>query len=311
MGELLAFLSVIGYTSQLIFIKKGCKDKSESGSIPIQLVVVLSAVIITLIIYMLQIILIQGKTFSHMFMDFTAESFLFIALDGLLGPMGGALLLTKATELIGPSKASVLRGSSPLFAMLLAALLLQERPGINGVVGIILLVVGIFLVTWKKQNTISPTATMETRQGSRKNFIGSSLALLGGLSFAFSQIARGMAIQKGASPEAIVFWGLLVSFFTLYFLHFVTKKHMKFTLGLKMDTMKYYVYAGAGNMMGSFMLAWSFVYTDVWKAIAIRNLQPIIAILMSWMILKQQEIITKRLVFGASLVLMAIWISML
>ena len=330
MGETLAFLSAIGYTSQLILIKKGCKEKSVSGSIPIQLFVVSSAVLIIIVIYLVEIALERGTLFSH-FLLVPKDAIVFVVLDGLLGPMAGLFLLTKATELIGPSKTSIFRGTNPIFAAILAAAILNETPGVLGVSGVALLVTGIIIVSWNNDalyagneyhsiqtyepmneydasNFLSSFQTESTQSLKKRNFIGTALALLSGLSFAIAQTARGSAIERGAAPEPIVFWGTMTSFVTLLMIHYFYKNSLNFTLGIERNSYKYYICAGAGFVLGASALALSFVYIDVWKAVAIRNLQPVISILMSWLFLKQQELITKRIIVGALFVIAAIWI---
>ncbi len=327
MGEALAFLSAIGFTSQLILIKKGCKDKSVSGSIPIQLFVVSSAVLMIIIIYLIEIIALEKGTLSSHFLLVPKHTIVFIILDGLLGPMAGLFLITKATELIGPSKTSIFRGTNPIFTAILAAVLLNETIGLSGVCGIALLVTGIVIVSWNNDtsyderkhhfrrsnehmtsDSIVTTQNESTKVLKKNNIVGSALALLSGVLFAIAQTARGSAIERGAAPESIVFWSTMTSLVTLLIIHYLYKKSFDFSIGIDRGSYKYYIYAGAGFAFGAYALALSFVYIDVWKAVAIRNLQPVISIFMSWVFLKQQEVINKRLVAGALLVIGAIWI---
>jgi drug/metabolite transporter (DMT)-like permease len=321
MGELLAFVSAIGFTVQLIFIKKGCKYKSISGSVPIMLFVVCSAMLLSFCIYSTEILLSAEKTFTNVFLSASSTALFFIVLDGLLGSMGGLFLITKATELIGPNKTSILRGVNPIFAAFFAMAFLGERPGLKGIFGIILLIISIVMISYqetdlKNDNETRKSETVRIRVGlaettANRELTGSILAVLGGLAFAAAQIARGRAIQLDASPELVVVLGLTSSFVILSFIHLVTKKELNFVKGIGLDTYKYYLLAGAGQMIGGYALALAFVYTAVWKAVAIRNLQPIISLALSWFFLREQEIISKKLVFGAVILVMAIWITVL
>jgi drug/metabolite transporter (DMT)-like permease len=329
MGEALALLSAFGYTSQLILIKKGCQDKSASGSIPIQLFVVSSAVFMLMVIYSLKILIFDGFTIYNQFLLIPIEAIVFVIADGLLGPMGGLFLLTKATELIGPSRTSVFRGTNPIFAAIISSIALKENPGLLGACGIALLVTGIVVVSWNKDslsdykiNHLKPpngmpadhepsdprTAIRNESTSKRKGLLGSSLALLSGLSFALAQTARGTAIARGATAESIVFWGTMTSLIVLLVIHYLSKKSFNFAVGIQRNSSKYYIYAGAGFVIGASALALSFIYIDVWKAVAIRNMQPVLSIMLSWLFLKRQESINIQVVIGALLVTGAILI---
>ena len=329
MGEALAFLSACGYTFQLILIKKGNNQKSTIGSIPIQLIVLSSGILMFLVIYSIKIHLSGVFTVHNQFFLIPKEAMIFVVMDGLLGPMGGMLLLTKATEFIGPSRTSVFRGTNPIFAAILSSIILKESPGWAGVLGITLLVVGIVVISMDSgssndNNKLSLKSPMKAspdpeqfenqtsdRNGSRlfeKRSLGIIMALISGLLMAIAQTSRGVAISRGAAAEPIVFWGAVISFTTLMAVYYLNNKSHRFTAGIDGASMKYYLCAGIGFVIGSSALALSFVYIDVWKAVAIRNMQPILSIMVSWHLLKKQELIDARVIVGALLVTSAIWI---
>ena len=324
MGELFAFLAAVGYTSQLIFIKKGIRSKDSKGSIPIQLFVLLSALVISVTLYAGEILLSKDKSMADLFLSASGDALLFIVLSGLLGSLSGLFLLTKATQLIGSSKTSILRSTNPFFATLLAMIFLGENPGLRGFSGVILLITGIGVISYRKEikpkgataiedesimSDVDTTPPPNKGRFSSNEFIGSSLAILAGLSFALSQIAKGRALQLNAAPETVVVIGFCTSLLVLSIIHRVTQGHLNFGKGLEGSSIRYYLLAGVGLVLGSYMLALAFMHTEVWRAVAIRNIQPIIALIMAWIFLRQQEPINKQLIIGAAIMVVAVWMT--
>lgn len=77
---------------------------------------------------------------------FGRRSFAIIALAGMAGTAGGGFLYLSAVALAGAAKTAVLSSSAPVFGLLGAVIFLHERPGLRGVLGTLVAIVGIILV---------------------------------------------------------------------------------------------------------------------------------------------------------------------
>ena len=69
---------------------------------------------------------------------------------GLFFPAVVTLLTFRANELLGPTMTSAVSGTAPLFALIAAALLLQERVPPQAAASATGIVIGIALLSWKK-----------------------------------------------------------------------------------------------------------------------------------------------------------------
>jgi drug/metabolite transporter (DMT)-like permease len=80
--------------------------------------------------------------------QFGARTFLFLVSIGIFGTGLASITYLGALKIAGAGRTAVLGATAPLFALPLAMLLLRERPGLRGVAGTLLTVLGIALVVW-------------------------------------------------------------------------------------------------------------------------------------------------------------------
>ena len=80
--------------------------------------------------------------------NFRADSAILFALAGLLFPAAVTLLTFEANRRLGPNLTGALGNLTPLFAVLLAVLLLGETPGPGQLAGIGIILAGVLLLLW-------------------------------------------------------------------------------------------------------------------------------------------------------------------
>ncbi|MGI8855797.1 MAG: DMT family transporter [Thermomicrobiales bacterium] len=80
--------------------------------------------------------------------QFGARTFVFLIVIGIFGTGLASITYLGALKIAGAGRTAVLGATAPLFALPLAMLLLRERPGLRGVAGTLLTVLGIALVVW-------------------------------------------------------------------------------------------------------------------------------------------------------------------
>ncbi len=219
---------------------------------------------------------------------------------GLLGPLVGALLFTTAIAQIGASHASALwGGSNPLFTMLFAIVFLGETPDLIGILSVLIIVGGIVVVGYHGHE--GTVMLLE-----KTKLAGGVIALLSGICVSFSQIGRGAALSNGATPSTAFFIFQMTSFMVMTMVCFAKAKSFQFLKQIGRKSVYCYVGAGIGILVGAYSLLISFTLMPVWQAVAIRNIQPILAVLFSWMFLKKVDKISLRLVLGATLVTLGV-----
>jgi drug/metabolite transporter (DMT)-like permease len=88
--------------------------------------------------------------------NFRSDSALLFALAGLLFPAVVTLLTFEANRRLGPSLTGALGNLTPLFAVLLAFLLLGETPRPGQIAGIAIILAGVLLLLWNPRSAAGP-----------------------------------------------------------------------------------------------------------------------------------------------------------
>ena len=87
---------------------------------------------------------------KHLTLYLTGQGIFYFAVAGIIHFVLGWTLLTVSQNSIGASRTSALVGTAPFFATLIGYLFFQEILSFLTILGIILVVSGIYLVTYNK-----------------------------------------------------------------------------------------------------------------------------------------------------------------
>ena len=87
---------------------------------------------------------------KHLTLYLTLQGIFYFAVAGIIHFVLGWTLLTVSQNRIGASRTSALVGTAPFFATLIGYLFFQEILSFHSILGIILVVSGIYLVTYNK-----------------------------------------------------------------------------------------------------------------------------------------------------------------
>ncbi len=297
MGVFMAIFSAFGFALQNILIRRGLLGK-QKGTVNTILLLVLLSSQLSIIAIVLVSGLIHGSIIEEFFY-LTWHAVLFLILEGVMGPLIGMFLITTAISQIGASRTSALRSSNPFFAAIFAILFLGESLTALNLMSVFILIAGVVLVSYRTQEE-AISLLPKTRVA------GALVALLAGLFFALSQIFRGLALDYGATPNT----GTLIGgFVALVVLTVICRKEVgsfKFFFNIDRENIYYYLAAGLGTTIGRYALLVAFLYSPVWLAVSLRNSQPIIALVLSWLFLRDTEAINARVAAGTMLVVIAV-----
>ncbi|MDW7739460.1 MAG: EamA family transporter [Bacillota bacterium] len=295
MGGIIVLIAALGFSLDSIFVRKGLIEENSGNVWDIRFISSLTTFILFVIGIFIAILF--GFDLAEEFKLITFPAVLLLIMAGILGPLIGSLLMSMSIGQIGASQASALwGGSNPFFAALLAYFFLGEKPGLIGLFSILLIVIGITVIGYHRYEG---TAMLLKKT----KLAGGFIALLSGLSFSLSQVSRGAALKMGATPNT----AFLVFFFTTAFLlliitYFKNKGNLKRITSINRKSLYCYIFSGISVLVGAYGLLTAFTLIPVWQAIAIRNIQPLIVIILSWFFLKQVDRINLRLILGAFLV---------
>ncbi len=87
---------------------------------------------------------------KHITLNLTLQGIFYFAVAGMIHFVLGWTLLTISQNRIGASRTSALVGTAPFFATLIGYLFFQEVLSFLTIIGIILVVIGIYIVTNNK-----------------------------------------------------------------------------------------------------------------------------------------------------------------
>ncbi|NMA91749.1 MAG: DMT family transporter [Firmicutes bacterium] len=300
-----SLLSALGFSISFIFIKKGLpEDGSRPSFVEVQLITLLATVIFIVLGSLLALPL--GYHLVNEIRSLPGIALFLLVLDGLFGAVIGLFLTNVAISKIGPSRTSSLRASNPLFATLFAVVFLNEKLDVTGIISILLLICGIALICYKKNNSSDGQPSVKNRHA------GSGIALLSALSYSISQVARGGALKHGATPAATLTIGFLSAAIIIAAIYLYQKRDLgaiKNLLTVSSKTLYSFGAAGISNMAAGYLFAIALTSIPVWMAISIRNTQPLMTIIIGWLFLKESETINYKLILGTLMVMTGIWLT--
>lgn len=294
MGGLFALVAALGFTIDSILTRKGLMEENPGTIWDIRLVISLAA--LSFFLLGVSIATLLGYDFLQEFKQITYLAVSLLIFAGVLGPFMGAFLLSTAISQIGPAHASALwAGSNPLFVALLAVIFLKEIPDLMGIFSVFIIVGGIIVVGYHGHEGTA-------RLLEKTKLAGGFIALIAGILVALSQIGRGAALNFGATPISALFLFQGTAFIIVTTICFIKSKNFKYLKDINQKSLYCYSGAGISFLIANYFLLASFTLIPVWQAVAIRNIQPILAIFLSWIFLKKVDKINLRLVLGAALV---------
>ncbi len=297
-GGLFALLAAIGYSLFNIFNRKGMMNNNPGNVWDIRLIGSFS----TLIVFCLGVVILAFFDMSIIqeFKHLNMQAVLLLLLSGVSGSFVGALLITMAVSQIGASQTSVLYGgSNPLFAVLLSIVLLSEIPDLIGMLSVLAIIAGIVIVGYHGHE--GTVVLLE-----KTKLAGGIIALSAGLCFALAHMARGIALNLGATPNTAFIIPQAMSLMAITVIFYTQSRKLKDLKKISRKSLYCYIGGGVGLLVGAYSTLIAFTMIPVWQAVAILSIQPLLILILSGLFLKQVDKISYRLVIGAFLVTLGV-----
>ncbi len=141
-GVLYALVAGLFWGTSPVLVKRGLATASVSAATLCQQATILLA--------LFGAALVEGDLFSG---NFPLPAVLIFCATGFVGAYMGRTLFVRSVDEIGASRAQSLNNASPLITVLLAALLLGEPLSATVLIGVLLIISGIFFVAETKAQT--------------------------------------------------------------------------------------------------------------------------------------------------------------
>lgn len=256
---------------------------------------------------------------------FDGPGFILFLIAGFFSTYLGRWFFFDSIAKLGPAKASVFQTSNPLFTVIIAWVFLNERLSLPDTIAIATILLGLFLTSYTPGAFSKPAPTttgyepFETpgrtgrlgalRAAANPRLIfgsGVFLGVFGAASYAVGNVLRGAAVQVWNEPIL----GALIGAAVGLVLHFLTSSNTKrlwsVLKGADRKGLLLYVVSGMLTITAQVCAIASFWYMPVSIANLITLSTPILVTPLSYFLLKNQEGITPRTIFGTALVLSGI-----
>jgi len=233
------------------------------------------------VLTLLALVVITGLQFPAY-----GEHYLWLALAGVFNPGLFTILFMFGIAKIGVSRAAPIKGSSPMFAAILAMLFLGERPEWYHLGGVLLIVMGIALVSsgraeggWKRIDALWPIAA----------------AVVSALGAVFWR----KALPSFPDTLAGAFVGL-VSAFVLTAAYTLAFRRDRIPDGVR-KAWKPFLLVGIVAAVAQFCFAGALQNGEVYRVVPLVQTSPLITVAFALLFLRSVETITWRVPAGALL----------
>ncbi|MDP6559203.1 MAG: DMT family transporter [Candidatus Binatia bacterium] len=209
---------------------------------------------------------------------------IYFVMSGLLQPLLARILYYEGMMRLGVSRAGTLRGTGPLFAVILAVIFLHERPGISVYAGVILTVLGVGLISYRRG-----------AEGDWRLF-DVVFPLGAGLVAAVSQNLRRTGLLIIPNP----FIGAAVTTTTSLVIFSISLLVLGKVRLLRVDkkSVPFFAVASLISAGAQFLVFYSLTWADVSVMIPLINTTPLFTVLFSALFLRDLETVTSRVLIG-------------
>ena len=284
MGVVYALCAAVFWGTSPVLVKRGLTCADVSAATLYQQATILLTLFVSA--------LIEGDLFAG---KIPVEAVLVFAATGVVGAYMGRTLFVKSVDQIGASRAQSLNNSSPLITVLLAAVALGERLSFAVLLGVMLIISGVFFVTH------GDAAPGENRP-SRRITLAAALATI---CYGIVPVLKKIGTDHGGPPVlgALVMHATgLVLLMTLGNLLKIERKWQR----IPGKSLASFVSAGFLYAIGSIFTLKALVHAPASVVAPIWSAQPIVSFFLAKTTLKGIEEVTFRDGAAAALVVLGV-----
>ncbi len=216
-----------------------------------------------------------------------SRAMVYFLISGCLQPLFARALFYEGITRIGVARAGPLRGAEPLFATIIAVVLLHERPGIMVYLGTALIMGSLWLISG-------------SRGGAAKwRLVDAALPLGASLVSAISQTLRKEGLK--ILPNPFVATAIVTSTSLALLISFILLTKRVNLLRMPRQSFLFFVAAGCVAVSAQVTNFIAIGQGDLSVIIPLLNTTPLFTVLFSGLFLRSLETLSPRIVVGASL----------
>jgi len=282
MAAVYAILSAFLYAVANVYTKKGFACTN-----------ILSAFIISVFSCFVSSLLICLFFFS--FDSFFAAAVWFFLAAGIIGPFLGRALLFEGIDRVGASVACSVFEAKPIFAVLIAALLLSERITVPILSGVLLMILGTAIISRERSGGDI------VKKWTRKDLI---LPLSAGACYGGSHVLRKMGINLVPEPLIAVMWQNAGALMLSPFLWLAYRNHQRLALNTRNGWIVFGI-AGILQVGAQWALFAALKSGTVVVVSPLTSLSTLFVLVLAALLLRQVERVTWKIIAGAVLIVSA------
>ena len=166
----------------------------------------------------------------------------------------------------------IARGSSVLVIGLISILILEADINLTGIIGIVLICVGLFMISF-----------LTAKKFNKSAFI---IAIMTASLIATYTILDGVAVRRSENAFSFIYWMLLLNGIPMLIYAFFSQSGFKKKNSYKM---KDGILAGILAILGYGLVVWSMQFIEIAYVSSIREISIVIATLFSFYLLKEAD----------------------
>ncbi|MGH3588390.1 MAG: EamA family transporter [Pseudonocardia sp.] len=293
MGHLLAVLALLLFSANVFAVRAASARLTQQLGF---LVALLANVLFGAVLFVVDLL-----TRSTDFV-FNPSAFWVFALAGVFASYLGRRGFFQSVETIGPSRASAIQITNPVFAAVLAWIWLGETLGLADVVLITLVLVGLYLTTGKPSTRSGARALALSGRG------GLPLALLwpallSAVAYAAGNVLRAQAIDTWREPVLGGLVGALAGTIAFAAFHVPMGQLLGRLRSADLPGILLWILTGLLTISAQIAVIAATAYSPVAIVLVISSSLPIVVIPVSILVLRNAEGIDVATVVGAGMVL--------
>lgn len=291
LGIIFAVLCGFLLAANYIFIQLGMKQASSQDN------GVFLGILVNVIL--LGIMYLIWLPFQAEPIEWKLSALLAFAAGGLLTTLLGRVVLYAGIRRIGSSRSAAIKNGAPIFSILAAILILNERISLLSGIGIILIILGLYLLARKQWQQNGSTS-------GKKAIVGMGLAGLSAFLYGIGQVARKLGLLGMNDPILGGLVGAIVALF-VYILYLVGKGNLVETIQQQVKQFNMFYFLGGisiGLGLLSFFISASLINVSYTSAIAAS--EPVLTVILAYFFLKKQENLDKNVLLSILLVCIGI-----
>ena len=228
------------------------------------------------------------------------DAFALFAVGGLLTSYLGRWFFIRSVTTIGPTRASALQITNPVFTALAAWILLGEALPPMALLSGLAVLAGLYLTSQQTGGRPSPTSPAGRRSVPIPEL---GFALLGALSYGVGNVARGAGVRDWEAPIVGSLIGAAAGFLAYGLMNTDLRKLVGAVRGADPVGRRLWYLGGVLTIAAQTCLIAASLYIPVAVAVVISSALPLVVLPISVLFLRRTEVVGVRTGMGALLIL--------